>query len=375
MVSKQVSRVTAVLNPVRAGEVIHALQREGIRHLSIEAGRAPVLEPAKGFCTLLSSRSSRLVSDPVDTLSFYVESCVEDNLIGLIADKARLSIPGMGVVYSETIDMVQAHALCSVNEGQPGALPKPENLYPDVVGISCTVVRGEADRIARVVLESGACVPTITFGIGTGVRDKLGLLRITLPAEKEVITSVMSSYDAASVMELMIAAGRLEQIGRGIIYVFPVKQGILNPRIARGTYGQAASMEQIIATLDGLKGGMEWRRRGMETDGDARKFLRGRLNLSIECDEGRGPDLVKAAMGAGAGGATINRCKFVSTEDPGSDLDQDRISPAREICNLLVNPDSLGTIIAALLQAGALDDETHGLIATHLVPRAFAGTA
>lgn len=369
----RVSKITAVLNPGKAGEVIQALQQAGIRQIATEVGRSPVLEETRGLSSLLSTGGLRLASDPVEIVSFFVESHFEDDMISLVAENGRLHIAGMGSVYSQAVQVIRAHPQCPVEGGVPLALPKPENLYAEVIGLSCTVVRGEGDRIARAVLQSGACVPVITYGTGTGVRDKLGLLRITLPAEKEVITVVMSSYDAEPVMELMIQAGRLEQLGRGILYVFPVKQGIVNTRITRGAARHAASMEQIISTLDSLKGGMEWRRRGTEFEGRNRSFLRDKVNLSIECDEGRGTELVQAAMGAGAAGATINRYKMVGTEPVDATLS--RPSPAREICNMIVKPEDREGIAAALSQEGLLDEHTHGVITAHPVPKAFFGHA
>lgn len=369
-----ISRITAVLNPAKSREVIHALQREGIARLSMDTGRSAVLEETSGFAALWAREGLRLASDPVEILSFCVEDQFEDDMMSLVAERARLAIPGMGTLFSQAVEVIDAHPLCQPNVGRVGQLPKPENLYSEVIGVSCTVVRGEADRIARTVLQSGACVPAITFGTGTGVRDKLGLLRITLPAEKEVITAVMSRYDANAVMELMIEAGRLDQIGRGIIYAFPVRQAIINTRISRGSARHAASMEQIISAVDSLKGGFEWRRGGGEVDGGARPWIEDRLNLAIECDEGRGPELVAAAMGSGAAGATSSRYKIVTPATAPGER-EDRVSPAREICHMLVPPENVERLTQTLRRAGLLDSRTHGVITAHPVPKAFAGTS
>ncbi len=59
--------------------------------------------------------------------------------------------------------------------------------FKELKGITCIVQRGEGDRIAKISLNTGASVPITTHGTGSGVRDKLGLLRITIPPEKELI--------------------------------------------------------------------------------------------------------------------------------------------------------------------------------------------
>lgn len=369
----KVSRITAILNKDAHPGLLEALQSAGINHIQIEAGRAPVLQEQRGAFALFSSGGTTLANDPVDIISFLVDSDKEDQILAMIADKCQMHLPGVGSVYSEQVDLREANALCGKNTvAVPGTYDKPENLYSELIGISCIVQRGQGDQIARVVLESGACVPTITFGDGTGVRDKLGLLRITIPAEKEVITMVMSSYDAEAVLELAIEAGKLDQPGKGFIYIFSVSQGIINTRITRGSSGAAASMEQIIAALDGLKGGMEWRRRGETTArGGERTFLRGLVDVTLVCDEGRGQDLVKAAMEVGASGATISKSKFIGPAASPDGDGGDHVSPARETANMIVAQGQVDDIVGALKESGAFDEKAHGLLLTFPAPRAF----
>ena len=363
----KVSRITAVLNKDSHPGLMDALRSQGITHIQIEAGRAPVLQEQRGAFALFSSGGTTLVNDPVDIISFLVDSDKEDQMISMIADRCQLHVPGVGSVYSEQVDLREVHPLVNKNTAAPlSTYDKPENLYSELIGITCIVQRGQGDAIARVVLESGACVPTITFGDGTGVRDKLGLLRITIPAEKEVITMVMSSYDAEAVLELAIEAGKLDQPGKGFIYIFSVKQGI-----TRGTSGAAASMEQIIAALDGLKGGMEWRRRG-ETSarGGERTFLRGLVDVTLVVDEGKGAELVGAAMEVGASGATISKAKFVGPALP-EGTDENHVSPAREMANMIVAQNQVDDIVTALKDAGAFSEKAHGMVITFPAPRAF----
>jgi hypothetical protein len=67
---------------------------------------------------------------------------------------------------------------------QPAGTRRRFPLLGDLSGIGCILPRGLGDPIARIALELGTCVPAITFGIGTGLRDRLGLLRIAIPAER-----------------------------------------------------------------------------------------------------------------------------------------------------------------------------------------------
>lgn len=364
---KTISRITAVLNKTLSAEMVEALKSHGLTHFHVATGRASVLQEKRGPLALLSPGMA-LADDPIEILTILVAPELEEAVLNFVADKARLFEPGRGSVYSDEVTLLAAHEACreNVRGDFPAATP---NVYSDLMSICCIVQRGEGGRIARVPLDTGTGVPAITFGEGTGLRDKLGLLRITIPAEKEVVTVVGARHDSDDVMEMMIDAGRLDQPGKGFIYLSPVKQGVLNTKVSRGTGAHAASIQQMIVAIDDLKGGVEWRRResvpGKTGAGGGRSYLVELQDLTLTCDEGRGQNLVEAAMAVGAAGATISRKKFFSADGAAH-----KVSPARESCSMIVSPGQVEDILEALRKAGAFDDQTHGQVFASPVPKA-----
>jgi hypothetical protein len=287
-------------------------------------------------------------------------------VVAFIADKGQLTLPGRGSVSSEYMEIIRHHELCRenpVSHFQAAAIP----LQSELMGICCIVQRGQGDMVARVALDTGAAVPLINYGTGTGVRDKMGLLRITIPADKEIIGLTTSAYDAEVVMELMIEAGKLDQPGRGFIYAYPVRKGILNLKVTRGPQRHAASIEQIVATLDHIQGGIEWRKRSAIDQKKKRNYLTGLNDLTLICDEGRANRLVKIAMQAGAAGATIFRMKHLCKEgSPASS-----IALSREGASMIVSEGQINTIADALAEAGAFSEKGHGLLVARPAPQAF----
>jgi hypothetical protein len=242
----------------------------------------------------------------------------------------------------------------------------PERL----AGVFCIVQRGQGDSIARIPLESGISVPSIHFGTGRGVRDKMGLLRITIPADKEVIYTLASSYDTDLLMERMIEVGKLDQPGKGFIYEIPLKRGIINMKVVRGDQKQAASIEQLVAAVDQLKGGAEWRRRSASLGKKGAKkkdYIQHLVDLTLVCDGGTGLDLVKTALSAGAAGATIANVK--NLRPPDSPLSA--IPPVREECNMAVFENQIHSLLDALQEAGAFTDACHGQVLLRRILRAF----
>lgn len=358
-------RINAVVRKTNTTEVVNELTKLGVSHIHIATGRTPVFDNPKGFMRIISGKDT-LISHPVDFISFFCNESDETQAMDIIFAKGKLSIPGQGVVYSQQLEVNGKHPLC---EWQSLAQTEKQdvNYFDNLIGINCVVQRGHGDEIARVILESGSGVPTMTYGIGTGVRDKLGLLRITIPAEKEVLTLVTTTWDAPMLLEKMISVGKLDQPGRGFINTFPIKKGIVNTKVSSSSTRYAADMEQIIATLDKIQGNMDWRKNQSEASigGSKRAYFSGK-DLHVICNDGCGVDLVKAAMEVGAAGATIEKLSLRSKK--ASDT---KISKAREICTMMVPDAKLSVIVDAINNAGALDDKSQAIIFSGPAPQAF----
>jgi hypothetical protein len=365
---KRMTRVTAATHRGAAEQIFKKLRECGITAGHIAAGRSITLEEKKGFLGI--GARSAIVEDPIEIISILAPPEMESAVLEAAVSAGRIDIPGRGSVYSEVTTLLKAHELCvELPSGCDSGLSGETQFIEELMGICCIVQRGQGDAVARVALDTGTCVPSITFGVGTGVRDKLGLLRIAIPADKEVVALAASVHDADALMDLMIDIGRLDEPGKGFIHLFPIRKGVSNTKITRGMPKHAASIEQIISALDQVKGGTQWRSRsGMAAVGESsrRKYLSGLSGLSLICDEGRADDLVKAAMSAGAAGATISRLKHVRPQD--SPLAQ--VSPARELSDMIVGEQQIPAILDALDKAGAFDDKTHGLLYSRPVPKA-----
>ena len=85
--------------------------------------------------------------------------------------------------------------------------------------ITCVVQRGKADEVVKVARGAGIQGATIYYGRGTGVRERLGILGLTVEAEKEVITIIVANDQLDHIFEKMYLAGEIDTPGMGVIYV------------------------------------------------------------------------------------------------------------------------------------------------------------
>jgi nitrogen regulatory protein PII len=180
----------------------------------------------------------------------------------------------------------------------------------DLVAICCICEIGGAEDIAKAALQSGAPGPTITFGEGGGLRDKIPVLRMTKGPEKEFVWCVVEKAEADSVFAEMARAGRITEPGRGFMYTIPVNAGIVHVSSVVSTASQLASMDQVIAAMDEIKGGKEWR---VSAGIDAEKgkalqtnFLKNLVGLYCIVPRDNYSDIYDTILEAGAPGVSTN---------------------------------------------------------------------
>jgi nitrogen regulatory protein PII len=92
-------------------------------------------------------------------------------------------------------------------------------ILTDVSMITCVVQRGKADKVVQAAQDAGAQGATIYYGNGSGVRERLGLLGLTVDVEKEIITTLVADDSVDRIFERMYFAGELDVPGGGIIYI------------------------------------------------------------------------------------------------------------------------------------------------------------
>ena len=89
----------------------------------------------------------------------------------------------------------------------------------DVFLITCVVESGLADKIIDAATNVGAQGATINYARGTGIRNRMGLLGVTIDEQKEIIRIIVSKEQANRVFESMYLAGNLDTPGKGIMWM------------------------------------------------------------------------------------------------------------------------------------------------------------
>jgi nitrogen regulatory protein PII len=363
-------RVTAVVDHSRipGGDVSSVLHLCGIPALTSQPGRSFMLGERKGLQAALGGELA-LHDWRVAVVTVLTDEVSAPGVVVTMHEVFGLGEPGRGSVFVETLELLGRSDYAGIVR-QTTLECAPLRLQSDLVGICCIVQRGQGESIARASLASAACVPHVTFGTGAGLRDKLGLLRVTIPADKELVHLVTSRSEALTVMAMLVLRGQLDLPGRGFIYLYPIEQGAVNRHVRGKGTGHAASMDQLVAAVDELMGNTGWRSHSQKERGvlAAECTLRNMVELSVFCDEGASEELVSAALNAGAGGATLGEVTASSLPGtPGAN-----VSPAREQCGMVVERGQVARVMEALENAGLYGESTRGMVLVRPVPQAFS---
>ena len=89
----------------------------------------------------------------------------------------------------------------------------------DAFLITCVVQKDLAEPILEAAKNAGAQGATISYAQGTGVRERMGLLGVTVDEQKEVIRIVVSEEQSELIFEAMYLAGKLDKPGKGIMFM------------------------------------------------------------------------------------------------------------------------------------------------------------
>ena len=89
----------------------------------------------------------------------------------------------------------------------------------DVKLITCVLQTGLAEEVLEAAKNCGAQGATVSYARGTGVRDRMGLIGVTIDEQKEVVRIVASEEQANRVFEAMYLAGDLDTPGKGIMFM------------------------------------------------------------------------------------------------------------------------------------------------------------
>jgi hypothetical protein len=380
------SKISCVADAQVSTLIAEALEDLALPEVFIQRCKQVTLENRTRFLGF-GSRTD-MAQDRAELFRFYVPKRHEAGVLRRVAEAADLYLPGRGSIFAEDASVYRGDAAV-FDEARLQALAAGESGPAEQHTVLCCIVqRGMAETLASTILEMGLCVPLISFGEGMGLRNRLGLLRITIPVDKEVIYFIVPERDADLLEGIAVHKARLDRPGQGFIYRYRVRARAVNLRVLRGKRSQVASMEQVIAVLDDLRGSSEWRRlspAGRRNQRASTASGSGSLVcVSLITEEGQVGSFVAAAMEAGAGGATLvplEHRSYSRTDDTsaasstsGTGRNPGQASHARETCDLIIPAGILDAVLAAVDEAGLYKPGVHGVAECTQVVKAVTYT-
>ncbi len=366
MEPKPATRITCMAHRLLARPIMERLTSLGAGAALVENARC-VRQRVRARGWGLPGQATDLDDSPMDVFRVAVAREAADRVARELIEAGELRTPGHGMLYAQ--DLVE------YSRAEPPAIdPDPDTrsdgMLRDMALLTCILsMAGSGEQLARIALTLGAGVPVVSRGIGTGIRDRLGLLRIAITPEKEIVRLMIPAHDADGIRRLLIEEGRLDRPGGGFLYQTPIRAGLADPLLRIGRQRHAASMEQIIAALDDIKAGTAWRKRFVAIEDRpehvARLTRRHYREIVFTCSEGRADDWVRVAMTAGADGATTSRARRLGADSA------EGAGVARETGVLCVPSAMADAVLEALRDFAARSDDSASRIQALDAPAVF----
>ncbi|MBK9285855.1 MAG: P-II family nitrogen regulator [Sphingobacteriaceae bacterium] len=356
--------VTAILPKENANDIIKQSVPAEINSLCIISARGSIYKDKwyQKFTPSLNPEQT--------VIEILLPNNLADQIVQKIAEAAHLQSSGTGAVYCTPCEK---SLFVSENEFEIASIEKPESeihFRNNYSGIYCIIQKNLADSVALAAMRAGSPGPTVVFGQGRGIREKLGLLRVAISPEKELVRVVVDNYDVEPVFEAMVSEGKLDTPGMGFIYIMPVSKGLVNiASVAAGKH-ELATNHQIIKAIDEIKGGSEWRMNLNSSNKVQRKYLNDLVRLTCVTERGMGDALTQAAMASGAPGASITYgVKRKSNETQGTT--GIAVNQEVEIIEMTLAPKVVDDIVTTMLKAADENKNNNLYFYTQKVPKAL----
>ena len=298
-VKNDISLVNLILPKDSLDKVSKELQKAGAKGIFQVSARGSILNEG-GFLAKMFPPPA-----PEQCLVQVLVPESQNERISNIAIKAgRLDRVGSGAIFSIPCSEAQHSSSFPLTDGEGEGGNSTEITME---AICCICEKGVAEDIAQAALAAGAPGPTVAFGEGGGIRDKIPVLRMTKGPEKEFVWCVVDRSESSDVFTSMARAGRITEPGRGFMYSIPVSNGLINVSSTVASSSHGASMEQIISALDEVKGGKDWRST-VETKSTSlsTSFLKDLVGLYCVVPRDHYSDVYDAILDAGAPGVSTN---------------------------------------------------------------------
>jgi nitrogen regulatory protein PII len=298
-IKNNVSLVNLILPKDSLDKVSDEMQKAGAKGIFQVSARGSILNEG-GFL-------AKMFPPPAPEqclVQVLVPDSIKEQISEVAVKAGRIDRVGSGAIFSISCDDVRHSTQFPLAESLGDS---SSNGKATMEAICCICEKGVAEDIAQAALSAGAPGPTVTYGEGGGIRDKIPILRMTKGPEKEFVWCVVDRADSSEVFINMARAGRIAEPGRGFMYSIPVTEGIINVSSTVTNSSHGASMEQVISALDEIKGGKDWRTSGESKSSTLNTtFLRDLVGLYCVVPRDHYSEVYDAILDAGAPGVSTN---------------------------------------------------------------------
>ena len=188
-IKNNVSLVNLILPKDSLDKVSDEMQKAGAKGIFQVSARGSILNEG-GFL-------AKMFPPPAPEqclVQVLVPDSIKEQISEVAVKAGRIDRVGSGAIFSISCDDVRHSTQFPLAESLGDS---SSNGKATMEAICCICEKGVAEDIAQAALSAGAPGPTVTYGEGGGIRDKIPILRMTKGPEKEFVWCVVDRADSS----------------------------------------------------------------------------------------------------------------------------------------------------------------------------------
>lgn len=154
-----------------------------------------------------------------DIIVMISDSVTSTNAINHISKSLEFEKPNRGIAFIEEVVNVWGSSSCAVGNRECGE--GVDYMYNAIYTI---VERGLGDEVIDAAQDAGSMGGTIIHGRGSGIHERQKIFNMTIEPEKEIVLILSKVEVTEQIVNSIREKLRIDEPGRGIIYVTNVKE-------------------------------------------------------------------------------------------------------------------------------------------------------
>ncbi len=207
----EIHKLVVIVEKDKGSKVLELAKKQGVQSGTVYFG--------VGTCNKSIFDYLGLSDKKKDIIVMIADSVTSTKAINHISKSLEFEKPNRGIAFVEEVVNVWGSSSCAIEN--IGSSEGAEYMYNAIYTI---VERGLGHEVIDAAQEVGSMGGTIIHGRGSGIHERQKVFNMSIEPEKEIVLILSQAEATEQIVNSIREKLRIDEPGRGIIYVTNVKE-------------------------------------------------------------------------------------------------------------------------------------------------------